>query len=222
MEKRGLLETSALTPPPASPATGNNPALSQLGPSPQAPTEDAEPNVTPEEQEEYEMVVDNAYKLLYSNVETTLENMSQGDIVTGMANTVANVFSRISDTAKRDGVKFTDGVLLAAAGEIMEDMADLVTETGIDEPTPEQMESAMYGAVEQYREMQQKNVNPEEAVGEFMQLRDAEKNGTLEELAPGVSERFAQFVPSPEEAEAAGQQAPATAGPPQPKRGLAE
>jgi hypothetical protein len=232
MAKRGLLETSALTPPTAAPppvsGTGNNEALSQLGPSPQAPAEDAAPNVTAEEQEEYELVIDNAQKLLYSDPEVLMENVSQGDIVEGLANTVANVFSQISDSAKQNGVKFADGVILAASGEIMEDLADFITEAGIDDPTPEQMESAMYAAVDKYRELQQKNIDPNEAAGEFMRLQDAEKDGMLDQVAPGLSERFAQFQPTPEDIEALqqqpqdGQQAPAPTGPPQPKRGLAE
>ena len=218
--KRGLLETSAMTPAPVA-ASGNSPALSQLGPSPQGPAEDPEPNVTPEEQKEYDMVVNNAYKLLYSDVDVTLKNMSQGDIVTGMANTVATVFSWISDTARRDGMKFSDGVLIAAAGEVMEDMADMVTEAGIDDPTPEQIESAMYAAVEQYRSLQQGNLDPNEAAGELQRLQDAEADGTLEQVAPGINERFAQFQPTPEEAQAAGQQARAEVRAQQPKRGLA-
>ncbi|MCH8141600.1 MAG: hypothetical protein IH908_08390 [Proteobacteria bacterium] len=160
-----------------------------------------QPNVSPEEQAEYDAIVNNAYNLLYENIPTTLESIAGGgDPVTGLAQTVANTMSRLVNSATKAGKKFSGAVILHAGVEILEDLASLAQDSGIHDFTPDELESATYLAAETFRDLQQKagNLDPNVAAGDLEALQQAEADGTLDQIIPGVSEKFTDFqqVPS--------------------------
>jgi hypothetical protein len=200
MAKEGLLGTTALVPPAVATAAPQ-PSPDGLGlgapPTVAPPAPEQQPNVTPEEQAEYDQVVNNAYKMLYEDVPLLLENIGgHGDPVTGIATVVANAMSRITDSAVKDGRKFSDGVILNAGVEVLEDLADLAAET--------------------YRSLQQEsgNIDPNQAVTDMAALQQAEADGNLEQMLPGVAEHFAAKDQVAAEAEAeAGAPPPDAPGP---------
>jgi|ETNvirnome_2_300_1030623.scaffolds.fasta_scaffold15236_2 hypothetical protein len=220
MAKEGLLGTTALVPPAVATAAPQ-PSPDGLGlgapPTVAPPAPEQQPNVTPEEQAEYDQVVNNAYKMLYEDVPLLLENIGgHGDPVTGIATVVANAMSRITDSAVKDGRKFSDGVILNAGVEVLEDLADLAAESGIHDFTPDELESATYLAAETYRSLQQEsgNIDPNQAVTDMAALQQAEADGNLEQMLPGVAEHFAAKDQVAAEAEAeAGAPPPDAPGP---------
>lgn len=210
----GLLDSTAITPPSA--AAGPVPPTPQEGLVP--PVGEPQPNVSPEEQAEYEQIVDNAYSLLYEDMPTLLKSIAGGgDPVTGLAQTVANTMSRLIGSAAKAGRKFDGGTVLQAGVEILEDLASLAQDSGIHDFTPEELESATYLAAEMFRDLQQKsgNLDPNEFAGDLETLQQAEAAGTLKQLIPGAADKFAFFKPE----QAAGGPVPPVPG--QPRTGLA-
>ena len=204
----GLLNSTALTPPPgaaapvaltpppgaAAPVAGSpaaapfTPPSQGLVPPPQA-AGDPEPNVSPAEQSQYDDLVKQAYNVAYDDVPRLLESIGgQGDPVQGLAQTVANLFDMLVNTATRQGVNFDQETVLNAGAETMEDFADLAKTAGLHDFTEKEMESAAYLAAELYRNLQQNsgNLDPNEAAGNLENLKAAEASGTLEEILPGV------------------------------------
>ncbi len=152
MAVHGLLGSTALTPSNDAPATLQPSLRGDLS----APAPQEQPNVSAEEQTEYNQVVNNAYNLLYENMPALLKSIAGGgDPVTGIAQAVANVMSRLVNSAAQAGKKFSGGVILHAGIEVLEDLADLAKDAGIDDLTDEELESATYLAAEMYRGLQQ-------------------------------------------------------------------
>tara|TARA_Y100000310_G_scaffold38534_1_gene36108 strand:+ start:64 stop:726 length:663 start_codon:yes stop_codon:yes gene_type:complete len=218
MARQGLLDATALTPPgqggppPAAPPTGLLPAPDSVA----APPGDQVP-ASAAEQADYDQFVKNAHKALYADVPTLLRSLSaDGDPVTGLAQTVSGVVSRLVDSAKKDGKALSDEVILNAGIEIMEDLADFAAEAKIHDFTPEELESAAYLAAEMYRGSQQGKGqhDPNAAAAELENLQQASESGALEKLAPGATERFAGFETG------APVQNVAAAAPPSPSQGL--
>ena len=94
--RQGLLGSTAITPPAVA-------AQQQAGlAAPPAPPAEEQPNVTEDEQAEYDLLVDNAYNILYEDMPTLLKGISGGgDPVTGLANTVGSIPSTAAVASDR-------------------------------------------------------------------------------------------------------------------------
>ena len=215
MALHGLLDSTALTSPTASPAAGPPTVNVSSRRGLVIPQEQEQPNVSADEQAEYNLIVNNAYNLLYDNMPALLKGISGGgDPVTGLAQTVANTLSRLVNSAVRSGKKLSNDIVFHAGIELIEDLADLAKDSDIHDFTPDELESATYLSVEMYRSLQQEsgNIDPNEAAGDLEELQRAEADGTLDQAFPGIRERFSDF-----------RQEPPTAGPelPRSRTGLA-
>ena len=208
MAKQGLMNTTALAPAAAATAAAP-PSLPPTAAAPEPPA-----NVTDDEQREYDQLVNNAYKLLYTDMETLLESIAgNGDPVMGLADTVSQTFSRLIDSSRQSGVKFEDGVVLHAGIEVLEDLADLAADSGIHDFTPEELESATYLAAEKFRDLQQDSgyIDPNTAANDLAQIAEAEQAGQVDQVLPGLAGRF----------EGASGAVPTVPASPAPRRGLA-
>ncbi len=191
-DRHGLLGSTALTPQSAGPATLQPSLRGDLS----VPVAEEQPNVSAEEQTQYNQIVNNAYTLLYENMPALLKSIAGGgDPVTGVAQTAANAMSRLINSASRAGKKFPKDVVLAANMEVVEDLADLAKDSGIHDLTDKEMESVAYLTVEMYRQLQQDsgNIDPNEAAGDLEELQQAEANGRFDQQFPGLTEQFAAF-----------------------------
>jgi|TARA_Y100000296_G_C5092730_1_gene215728 hypothetical protein len=194
MPRNGLLGSTALTPQGDGPAATLQPSF--RGDVAAPVTSEEQPNVSPDEQQQYNQLVKNAYNLLYEDMPTLLKSIAGGgDPVTGVATTAANAMSRLINSATRAGRKFPKDVILHANMEIIEDLADLAKDSNIHDFTDQEMESAAYLTVEVYRGLQQEsgNIDPNEAAADLEDLQNAEANGTFEGRFPGLGAHFAGF-----------------------------
>ena len=185
MARHGLLDTTALTPSGA--IASPNAALDV----------EEQPNVSEFEQQEYDQVVNNAYSLIYDDkaLPGILQSMAgDGNPVKGLADTVANVLSRLNESSIQSGRNISPDVLFAAGQEIISDLADLSEKSGIHTYSDEEMEQATLLAVETFRAIQQKsgNLDPNAAAADFEEMTIAEEQGRLGELLP-EGDRLAAF-----------------------------
>jgi hypothetical protein len=154
-------------------------------------------NVAPEEQAQYDVFVKNGMRLMYekATVNQILQNVEENENkVEGLANALVVVVSRLEDSAGESGQEISGDVKLHGGQELLEQMVELVEQAGIHDYTPEEMESAMLLAVENYRMLKQENGTlPVEDIGQdFAELQQADAEGRIDEIAPGASEFAAQ------------------------------
>ncbi len=152
-------------------------------------------NVSPEEQQVYDQFVDNALSAIYD--EKSLPQIIQslrgdGNPIDGLANTAVNIVMRVKSSAEQAGQQISDDILLAAGGEIIEDLAGLATTAGVHEYTPEEIEGALFQSMDIYREMTGRDggENREQVVQDMNQLNALDEAGRLDEVAPGLTAKF--------------------------------
>ncbi len=179
----GLLTQQQESAPAAAPAPG---ATAQTG---------EQPNVSPEEQQLYDQFVDKALSAIYDDqsLPQVIETLKgDGNPLDGLANTAVAIVVRVQDSAEKAGQKIPPDVLFHGGSEILEDLAGLSEKAGIHKFTPEELEGAAFQAMDIYREM--KGSDGGEArpqiVEDFNQITELDKAGRLDEVAPGLTDRF--------------------------------
>lgn len=177
-----------------------------------APEDDdgEQPNVSPEEQAQYDQFTDRGRSLLYDKrtipqLENQLKadaNRPEGAPPEGLASSVVNVVMRLQDDAKQNGVKLSKDVVYHGGMELIDDVADYAERKGIATYSPEDIEKAYLRALELYQsgggEIDQKA-----AAHDMNALVEADKAGETESLFPGVAAHFGgqteSAEPAPEE-----------------------
>lgn len=176
-------------------------------------TED-QTNVSPEEQAQYDEFVTNGMQLIYNKdgIGQLLQAVAgDGNPIEGLAHAMVTIVTRLEDSARDQGKEISGDVKYHGSVELLEQVAELASAAGIHDFTEEEMESAMFMALDLYRaKREQDGTLPVGELQEDMnELVAADQQGRLEELLPGVSE-YAQRAPQPEQLEAAmgGQEPP--------------
>jgi hypothetical protein len=155
--------------------------------------EDNESNVSPEEQQSYDAFVTNGMSLMHSDegLPKLLQSIeADGSPVEGLANTVVAIIIRLEDSAKQQGMELSGDVMMHGGTELLEQAADLAEQAGVHEFTDEEIESALWMAMDIYRQTrQQQGTLPSEEISQDMgDLVSAEQEGRLEEEVPGITE----------------------------------
>lgn len=150
-------------------------------------------NVTPEEQAQYDQFVANGMQLLYSPqaLPRVLQAMQgDGDPVEGLANALVTLVTRLEDSAGKGNAEISGDVKFHGATELLGQMADLAKEAGIHDYSEDEQERALYLALDLYRNArQQQGQLPQEAINQdWQELVQADQQGTIEEVLPGVRE----------------------------------
>lgn len=142
---------------------------------------------TPEEQEQYDMFVSQAYNLIYDDammpqVLKMLEG--EGDPIEGLARAASMIISRIRASAIEGGVELSGDVLLHAGTEVLEDLAELSKEAEIKDYTqdPDALEAAYFRALDIFRVELQENgeLDPQANQADLDLLAQMDEAGELE------------------------------------------
>ena len=149
------------------------------------------PNVSPEEQKQYDDFVGNGMSMLYAEngLPQIIEALKgDGDPVEGLANALVMLVMRLEDSAAEAGEEISGDVMYHGSVELLEQMIEIAEEAGIHEFSAQDQENALYLALDQYRiTRQQQGKLPEETLrADMQQLVDAEQSGNLEEMLPGI------------------------------------
>lgn len=154
---------------------------------------DESPNVSPEEQAQYDEMVTNAMAILYDqNVANDIVQMvsQSNDPVSGLADATVMIVNKLQGSAEDNGVALNSDVLQHAALEIIEQLADTLEQLGVHSYSGEEIESATLRAFDQYREnaQAQGRLDPASMEEDLMALIDAENNGVLDQILPGIQQ----------------------------------
>ncbi len=179
-------------------------------------TGEEKPNVSPEEQAQYDEFMNNAYTLIYSDstFPAVLKRIKSGaNPVESIANITATAVNRLKDSAEKSGKTISTDVLFQGGKELLEDLADMTGKAGIHDFTDKELESALYQALDLFRQMQGDDPQKQAAAQQDVAtLKAAQANGTLNQLLPGIDQAAAQGVQA--QGEGAGQAPPSVQGPP--------
>ena len=148
--------------------------------------------VSKEEQKQYDEFVTNGMKVLHdeSGLDAVTQSLSgDGNPIEGLANTVVSIVIRLQDSAKQAGHEISGDVVMQGGAEIMEQAVELSEEAGIHKFSEEDMESAMYMAMDLYRSSRgEQDGQQNNFTADLQELQGMEQAGTLEQEFPGITE----------------------------------
>jgi hypothetical protein len=162
----------------------------------EAEGEEEQPNVTPEEQQEYDTFVNNAMEIIYSQ-EGKVQDEVAARLSTGnkpidtLAQTTVWIVMMVEQDAERAGMHITDDVLMHAGREIMEQLIEVAEALGLHEFKEAEIQGAWYNALDMYREANSDEggrFNSDEAAAAFEALDEADKEGRADEVLPGFGQ----------------------------------
>ncbi len=149
-----------------------------------------QPNVTPEEQGQYDQFVNNALLLIYDDnaMPALLKRFAAGaktDPVSSLATVAVQIIDRLEGSAASKGAKIDPDVVMHGGLEILEDLANLAKEAQIHEFTDQELEAATYMAMDLYRNTKEQKGELDKAAvdQQFNELAQADKEGKLGEVS---------------------------------------
>ncbi len=154
-----------------------------------------QPNVTPEEQGQYDNFMNNALTLVYDDkmFPQIIARIKAGpDPTEALAAITATTVMRLEDSAKQAGKPISPDVLYKGGVEILEDLAGTAEKAGAHTFTKDELESATYQALDLYREMGSKDGRlDKEAIQQDMgALMEADSMGKLGTFFPELNDKF--------------------------------
>ncbi|MCP4536509.1 MAG: hypothetical protein GY832_05125 [Chloroflexi bacterium] len=146
-----------------------------------------EPNVTPEEQAEYDKFVDNGSKLIFDEnmAPQILKRIEEAEApAEGLASVVVNLVLRLRDAARQSGAEIDPAILMHGGMELMENLAELSAAAGVHEFSEKEKESALYLAMDKFGtiELETGNLNKEALTEDMNMLQQADQSGGLDQL----------------------------------------
>ncbi len=153
---------------------------------------------SPEEQAMYDKLVANAFNVIYDQktLPIILRALQQDDPIQALAQPAVVVISRVLTSADQNKTKFSGNVILHAAKEIVEDLAELSREAGIHDYTNDMdaLEGAFFRVMDEIRVMAQHNgsLSPEAAQQDLQRLQEMDESGELERLFMSLAEKDEQ------------------------------
>lgn len=175
----GLKPTASAAPPPG--------AMDEQG-------EGEQPNVTPEEQAAYDRFVDNGMQVIYSpqTFPKILDRMKQApEPVEGLAAVGVMVVTRLKQSAEKAGQQISPDVMYQGGVELLEDLAELAEKAGIHSFTEDEIEGALYRALDMFREANADSIDKGAVEQDWAALVQADQSGELDQAMPGLKEHFA-------------------------------
>lgn len=177
----------------------------------EAPTPDLDeqPNVSAEEQAQYDQFINNALVLIYSDqtfpqIRQMLTEASKPDPdgVEGpkpgptdvLADVTVLVVRRVEESGREAGQTLSQDVVFHGGSEILADLADLCEKAQIHTFSDEEIEAAWFKALDRYMAVASSagELNPDAFQSDFQEILRADEAGQLGALVPGVEERFPQ------------------------------
>lgn len=193
-------------PKPAPPAESEEPEA----PEATDPDEGAEPvaegeeqqgePASPEEQEQFDLLVAQAMNTIADPKNKAIRDKVVGmmqagdDPIEAMATAAFYMFQAAVDGGEKAGFKFDNPDVLFNAGlQIVEVLADFAESKKIGTYSEDDREAIYLRAVDIYRERNKSKLNPQVAQQEMAELAQADREGRLDQLVPGIDKVAAKM-----------------------------
>lgn len=153
----------------------------------------AQPNVTPEEQQQYNTFVRNGMEILYTEdgkvQPEVLKRLSTGQKpIDTLAQTAVWLVMMLEQNAKQNNTDISDDVIMHGGRELFEQLADIDHFAGIHDFKEAELQGAWYNALDMYREANSgpgDRIDPQQASATFEAVNEADKEGRADEVVPG-------------------------------------
>lgn len=148
---------------------------------------------TPEEQQQYDEFVSLALDMVSKPESKDLRAKllkllgAGGDRVQSLASTVYYLFSAVFKAGVDAGIQFDPGVLLAAGEEITQHISIFGKVRKVADYTPEEVDTAFLQAVDMFRMNNKDMLDPQAAQQDLHEIQDADNQGNLDQVAPGLA-----------------------------------
>ena len=163
--------------------------------------QEGEPNVTPEEQAQFDEFMGNARKIIYPKDDKGFrvsDNVLQGLAATkdkpmlALATTAVSIVVGLRDSAERAGQMVDQDVMFHAGADIVAELAEVAEVADIAEFSEEDVEKAFYLALDMYSAQAQEtgHLDKEGMQQGWNQIVTADQQGQLAEVMPGIGERM--------------------------------
>lgn len=156
-------------------------------------------NVTPEEQQAYDVFVAQCMKVIYAGGKVQpaiLDSLKQGKPTDALAHAAVAVVDRVVASGQQAGHAFEADVIFHGGREVVQDLAEVSQKAGLHDYTQDELDGAFYVAVDLYRTDHAKDINPGAAQAELSQLQQADQGGKLNDVLPGIDKFKAPAPPS--------------------------
>lgn len=190
---------------PTAKPTGNEAPLANetggAGVAPEAAM-DEEPNVSPEEQEQYNQFMEKAADLIYTDdheVEPTIlealrvppetEGPEGGSPpIMALANSAFQIVKKLDSSASEQGISISDDVLAHAGQEIVEEIGEVARAANIYDYDEDELTGAYLQAIDLFRDyaIASGRTSKETLVAQFGEIEEADKAGKLGDIMPGM------------------------------------
>lgn len=154
---------------------------------------DGQPNVSPEEQAQYDKFVRNGLEIIYPQGEgaqvspQVIQQLKGGDDpIENLANTAVHLTIAVEDSAEQGGVQLDDAVVMHGGIAILEELAEVAEAAKIHDYSEDELQGATYRAMDLYREIgeQSGRVDPNALKQQFGEIVDADKRGDVRSVLP--------------------------------------
>lgn len=162
-------------------------------PDDQSGSGDGRQPATPEEQQQYDEFVSQALNLISKPESKALRDKlltllkTGDDPVQALASTSYNVFSAVFKSGVQAGRQFDSGVLLAAGEEITQHIAIFAKVRKVGDYSDDDINAAYLQAVDMFRMNNKDLLDPQGAQQDLHQIQDADNQGSLDQVAPGLA-----------------------------------
>lgn len=195
-----------------SPAPGGQPDASRIDDSDE---QGQQPNVTPEEQAQYDAFVNNGLKVIYGadpNAEGGGEPGARPDILNrlkessdpleNLANTTVWLVTMLETSAEKGGTQLDDAVVMHGGKAMLEELAEVAEAANIHDYSEKEMEGAWYRGLDLYRETatQDGRVDPETLKQQFGEIQTADEQGRMGDVLPQLGTEADGKTPTPPQA----------------------
>jgi hypothetical protein len=161
--------------------------------------DEQETNVSPEEQAMYGKFMENYYRIMYDTgtqggpkgeppLIDEVKGMLSGieDPVMALGTAASTVVSQLAQSAEAAGKPIPPDVLMHAGTEVVQDLAELSENAGIKAYSEDEMGKALQVGMSMY--VSEHGGNQEAYKADMDAMMQAEKEGRIDELLPGISE----------------------------------
>lgn len=167
-----------------------------IGFNDEAMPEEETPNVSEEEQRQYDAFVQNAMAILYTEDEKVqpevVQRLSTGNKpIDTLAQTLVWLVMIVEQDASRNNQPIDDDVIYHAAAELLSQLVEIAEAYGIHTYKEAEIQGAWYQALDMYREANSDEggrIKQDEAAAAFEALNAADKEGRADEIIPGYEQ----------------------------------
>lgn len=161
-----------------------------------------ESNVSPEEQQIYDQVMDKASQLIYGDgkvMPEILESLKPAQepaqdpaggnpAVLALANTATQIIQKLDTSSREQNVTIPDDVLYHAGTEIIELLAEVAEKAGFHDYSEDELNGALVQTVDNYRPIAEEmgRTDADTLKQQFGEIQQADEQGKLGEMLPGL------------------------------------